>query len=60
MKKGIERGVNIINDVSGLNFDKNLLMLSIQKIFLLFCIICKERQIQCKKIQSMMMLIGYL
>ena len=23
MKKGIEKGINIINDVSGLNFDKN-------------------------------------
>ena len=29
MTKGIENGVDIINDVSGLNFDKNLLMLSI-------------------------------
>ena len=55
MKKGIECGVNIINDVSGLNFDKNPLTLLIQKIFLLFYIICKEHLIRCKKIQNTMM-----
>ena len=31
MKKGIKCGVNIINDVSGLNFDKKSFDLLIQK-----------------------------
>ena len=52
MKKGIENGVDIINDVSGLNFDKKSFDVINSKKYLLFCIICKEHQnTLCKKSQ---------
>ena len=56
MEKGIKLGINIINDVSGLNFDKKSFDLINSKKFLLFCIICKAHLTQCKMIQNMKML----
>ena len=55
MIKGIKNGVDLINDVSGFNYDKNLFTkikkYKIQKFF----IICKEHQIQCSLIQNIKM-----
>ena len=55
MTKSIKYGADLINDVSGFNFDKaslgKLKSIMLQKFF----IICKGNQTQCKKILSMKM-----
>ena len=50
MKKGIKNKINLINDVSGLKYDKNNSSFKKIQIFHLLFIICKEHQKICKKI----------
>ena len=52
MIKSIKNGADIINDVSGFNYDPNTISKLKNLIFQKFYIICKAHQILCKKIQD--------
>ena len=55
MIKSISCGADLINDVSGFNHDPFALIKLKILIFQKFYIICKEHQIQCKRIQNIKM-----